>query len=449
MGELPSLRSSTLKVRPTKKLSGSAILPGDKSLSHRVLLFASLAEGQSVIRNFLDANVTAAMIECLHRLGIVVEKKETDTGIAEIAVHGRGMHGYSEPLSELNCGGSATTMRMFAGLLASRSFHSVLDGNERLRQRPMNRVVDPLIQKGAIIETQNGNAPLTFHPAELKPSEHILQVASAQVKSAILFSGMYCSGKTTVVEPLRSRDHTERLLRNSGVEIDEWTDAGKRHGVTITGPVYSLPVINCALPSDPSSAAFPAVAASILDGSCIEIPNVCLNAGRTGLFDSLQRMGAEVSISEQSTLLGEDVGKLTVKFSELHGISIGAEVVPSMIDEFPIFAVAATQAKGKTVVTGAAELKIKESDRIISLAEELNKMGACIEPLDDGFIIEGPKRLNGAKVNALGDHRLAMTLAIAGLIADGETEIENWAVLNESFPGFPELLKKLGADIEW
>jgi 3-phosphoshikimate 1-carboxyvinyltransferase len=437
-----------LKIRPANKLRGRVLLPGDKSLSHRALLLAALADGVSRIENCLVAGVTEAMIGRLRAMAVDV-KIEGKPESPVVVIRGRKLHGLAPPEGPLNCHGSATTMRLLAGVMAGQSFASVLDGNQGLRKRPMDRIVEPLKAKGARIETANGNAPLTFSPYPLRSSEHALPVASAQVKSALLLAGLYADGPTTVVEPHPSRDHTERLLGSLGVPIDHWKDGQGRHVVTISPNGFSLPGLNLRLPSDPSSAAFLLGAGLLAPDSEIEVSDLCLNPGRTGLLEVVQSMAADIKLSTGLERNGEPTGTLYVRSSSLKGVTVGGSLVTRMIDEFPILAVVATQAHGKTVVRDAEELRFKESDRIETLAEELSKMGADIQTRPDGFEIQGPVQLKGAVVNARGDHRIAMSLAVAGLVARGETEIEGWEIIRESFPQFPEVLKELGADLEW
>jgi len=444
---------SFLRIRPANGLQGTVTLPGDKSLSHRALLLASLADGVSHIGNCLHAGVTAAMIECLKALGVGIRvaarANRTVSEAADVLVHGCGLTGFARPERILDCRGSATTMRLLAGMLAGQPFQSTLDGNERLRLRPMGRVVEPLAEKGARIKTSNGNAPLTFLPTILRPSEHVLSVASAQVKSAILLAGLFCEGRTKVTEPHTSRDHTERMLRSLGLSVKETLDAQNRHTVTVDGGVEELPPMQVTLPGDPSSAAFLAVAALIVPESSVVFSDLCLNPGRIGLLEVLRTMGADLTVEITDSRGEEPTGPVTVGASRLEAAEVHGPVVTSMIDEFPIFAVAATQAKGTSVVRDAAELRLKESDRIQALAEELNKMGAGIETRQDGFIVTGPRRLRGATVDARGDHRLAMSLAVAGLAAQGDTLIKGWNVLEDSFPSFPAMLRQLGADVAW
>ncbi len=442
----------TLRIRPTRRLRGVVSLPGDKSLSHRALLFASLGSGVSRIRNCAKAGVSLAMIECLQTLGVQVVEELRPTiqpGAADLLVTGKDLVGFAVPSAPLHCRGSATTMRLMAGILAGQAFQSTLDGNDRLRARPMGRVVEPLRTKGAKIETDNGNAPLTFFPSRLQPSQHLLPVASAQVKSALLLAGLFTDGPTTVIEPFTSRDHTERMLKSLGVPVTEYEDQEGRHHVTVSGPITSLPPLDVHLPSDPSSAAFLVTAGLLVPDSSLQVTNLCLNPGRTGLFDVLHSMGGNLRVNGATESNGEPTGTITVESGALRGTTVQGAIVVRMIDEFPILAVAATQASGTTVVRDAEELRVKESDRIDTLAEELNKMGADIQTAADGFTINGPRKLTGAVVNARGDHRLGMSLAIAGLVAEGETLIQGWEIINDSFPEFPRILKGLGADVQW
>lgn len=444
------MNNELLKIRRSESLSGSITLPGDKSLSHRALLLAALADGTSHIRNCLKAGVTEAMIECLHSLGVALEVENSAcAGSADLSVTSKGMSGLARPAKPLYCRGSATTLRLLAGVLAAQKFESTLDGNDRLRMRPMDRIVEPLKQKGAVIQSANGNAPLSFFPASLNPSEHVLSVASAQVKSALLLSGLFTKGKTLVFEPHKSRDHTERMLRILGVPISEWEEPKKGFAAEVSGPVERIPPLDLKLPSDPSSAAFLIVAGLIVHDAQLHLQDVCLNPHRTGLLDVLISMGADLRIGSSPDVHGEPTGNISVRNSRLAATEIRGDTVTRMIDEFPIFAVAATQATGITVISDARELRLKESDRITAVAEELTKMGAIIDTKPDGLIIHGPVSLKGADVDARGDHRLAMSLAVAGLAAQGETSIRGWRVLEDSFPHFPEMLRNLGADVRW
>jgi 3-phosphoshikimate 1-carboxyvinyltransferase len=337
---------------------------------------------------------------------------------------------------------AGTAMRLLAGLLAGQPFETTLDGSDQLRKRPMRRVVDPLRTMGANITDTDGRAPLTIRPAPLVGMEHRLPVASAQVKSALLLAGLHAQGSTTVIEPGPGRDHTERMLAAMGANISV-----NGTFVTVESGQVSLAPLDMTIPGDLSSAAFLIVAATLLSGSTIQIDGVGLNPTRTGLLDALRRMGADISIEANSEEAGEPVGTLRICGSALRGTEVvGAEVVRA-IDELPILAVAATQADGDTVIRDAAELRVKEVDRIGMLAQELRKLGADIDEQTDGMIVHGPTPLRGARVSSHGDHRLGMALAIAGLVADGETCVEDADSIGDSYPGFAESLAKLGAEI--
>ncbi len=420
---------------PAPGLVGSVRLPGDKSISHRALLFAGLAQGTSQLSGVLRSGVTEAMADCLRLLGVGLEAGADGT----YSVQGGE---WRQPTTPLDCGNSGTTMRMLLGALAGQSFAATLTGTARLRQRPMGRVAAPLREMGAEITGTNDQdaPPLEIRGGSLKGIEHHPRVASAQVKTAILTAGLFADGPTVVEEPGPSRDHTERLLRHLGVGL---SISGRR--VELQPLDGRLPAFSYTIPGDISSAAFLIVAGALVPGSKIELPGVGVNPTRTGLLDALAAMGAEVAHSHAREQHGEPVAEIQVRASQLGATDVSGDRVVRMIDEFPIFAVAATQAQGATIVSDAAELRVKESDRIEALATELRKMGAQIESRPDGFRIEGPTRLQAARVHSHGDHRLAMALAVAGLVAEGETLIEDAGCIHESFPGFTSSLADLGA----
>jgi 3-phosphoshikimate 1-carboxyvinyltransferase len=333
-------------------------------------------------------------------------------------------------------------MRLLAGILAGQSFESTLTGAPQLLERPMARVTEPLRRKGAAIDDTNGRAPITIRPAQLHGGDHTLEVASAQVKSALLLAGLYATGQTIVRQPAPARDHTERMLAAMGAQI-------QTQGLVVTlGPTPSLAANDLAVPGDLSSAAFPLVAAALLPGSQVTIEAVGVNPTRTGLLDVLRAMGAAVALEDVHEQGGEPVAGVTIEGSPLKGTRIGGDTVVRMIDEFPILAVAATQAQGVTHVCDAAELRVKETDRIATIAQGLQAMGARIEPQPDGFVVEGPTLLQGARIKSHSDHRVAMALAVAGLIAGGETVIEDAECIDDSFPGFAALMQRLGASID-
>jgi 3-phosphoshikimate 1-carboxyvinyltransferase len=410
-------------------------MPGDKSISHRALMLGALADGASQISGFLPSGDCLATLACLRRLGVEVEIHDATT----LTIHGRGLRGLQAPVEPLHCARSGTTMRLLAGILAGQSFASTLTGDAQLLRRPMRRIADPLRRMGADIQSADGHAPLAIRGGRLRGREHTLPVASAQVKSALLLAGLYADGPTTVHQPGPARDHTERMLAAMGAAIQV-------HGLTVTlVPPLSLSPLTLSIPGDISSAAFPLVAALLVPGSELTIKGAGINPTRTGLLDVLREMGAGIALSNEQEQGNEPMADVTVRASTLRGIEIGDHTVVRMIDEFPVQAVAATQAHGTTRVRDAAELRVKETDRIATAVNELRKLGARIEPLPDGFVIEGPTPLRGAVVDSHGDHRLAMALAIAGLVADDEVVIENAQCIADSFPSFVGLMQKVGA----
>lgn len=429
-----------LTVNPGRSLSGSLSMPGDKSLSHRALLFAALARGESVIDNFLVAGVTQAMLEALTSLGV---RWQLDG--SRLSVDGQGLEGIRAPITSLHCGNSATTMRLLTGAIAATGLPVVLDGSPGLRRRPMNRIVRPLQSMGAPIEaTPEGTAPLRlgFRPSHqpLRGLDYTMPVASAQVKTCLLLAALVADGPTTLHEPEVSRDHSERMLSGMGVDIK----AGDTH-VTITPLAGAhLKPLRLALPGDISSAAFLIVAGLISPASEITLCDVLLNPTRTGLLDALKGMGARIQLQPKGERGGEPVGDLIVSHSSLTGTEITGSLAVRMIDEFPAFAIAAAFANGQTVVRGAEELRHKESDRIAALCAELRQLGVRVDDAPDGFCIQGgfPR---GGKVRSSGDHRLAMALAVAGLGAQGPVTVQDAEIIAESYPGFVHAFQSLGA----
>jgi 3-phosphoshikimate 1-carboxyvinyltransferase len=422
-------------------LRGSVIVPGDKSISHRALLLGAIAEGVSHVQGWLPAGVCQAMLNAVRTLGVTVEQPAPTA----LIVHGVGLRGLRPPVVPIDCQGSGATMRMLAGILAGYPFTSVLDGHAGLRRRPMERVAVPLREMGATVETYDGCPPLTITGGNLRGIDYHLPVASAQVKSAILLAALYAEGQTTVHEPGPGRDHTERMLRAQGVNLKVRDNA-----VTLVPPAQLLAPFSLTVPADFSSAAFPLVAALLVPGADLRLTGIGVNPTRTGLLHVLRQMGAEIIWQNQSEQGGEPVADLVARggSGRLQGVEVSGDTVVRMIDEFPILAVAATQAEGKTVVRDARELRVKESDRIAAVVGELRKLGASIEERDDGFVVQGPTRLRGTPVLGHGDHRLAMALVVAGLVAGGETVVEGTEVIGDSFPGFVSLMQSLGAEIE-
>ncbi len=425
---------TTLLVRPADRLSGTICVPSDKSISHRALILGMLVQGRSTVRNWLAAGDTLATLGAVEALGVEVER-EGDT----LSFEGGTLR---EPPQPIDCVNAGTAMRLLAGVLAGQSFPSVLDGSDQLRRRPMGRIVEPLCQMGADITASDGHAPLTIRPAALKGMTYHSPVASAQVKSAILLAGLFAEGATTIIEPGPSRDHTERMLRAMGANL---TVEGRQ--VKLIPDHDSLSSLDLTVPGDMSSAAFLIVAAALVGGSEVRITGVGLNPTRTGLLDLLRQMGAAITIEDEDIQGGEPVGTLLVRGGDLSAAKIGGEVVVRAIDEFPILTVAATQANGTTIIRDAAELRVKEVDRISLVAQELGKLGAEIEETPDGMIINGPVRLRGAAVSSHGDHRLGMALAVAGLVAEGETRILDAGCIADSFPGFAQTLVQLGVEV--
>jgi len=420
-----------------KALSGALRVPSDRSLTVRALFLAGLAEGESRIVQPLASEDTEAAQACMAALGVAITARN-GAGEPALRIIGRGLRGLRAPATTLCCGSSGTTMRLLAGLLAGQAFGAVLDGSDQLRRRPMRRVTDPLRAMGAHIEDTNGGAPLYIQPAPgpLRGIRYAMPVASAQVKSALLLAGLYADSTVTIDEPAPTRDHTERLLRAVGAQVEVSRVGEGTAVITLTPPAASLRPLDMCVPADFSSAAFFIVAASLVHRADLRLLNVGLNPTRTGLLDALRAMGAQIAAADVRDEGGEPVGDLTIRPAELRAIEVSGALVPRMIDEFPIFAVAATQAHGVTVVRNAEELRVKESNRLEGFLSELRKLGARAEPTADGFIIEGPTRLRGAVVDGLGDHRVAMALAVAALVADGQTTILGADCVAKTYPGF-------------
>lgn len=428
-------------IQGRRRLTGRCHVPGDKSISHRAVMFSALADGTSTIRNFLDGGDCRATIGIMRGLGVQIE----DRSATELVVHGRGWGGLQEPDDVLDCGNSGTTIRLMTGLLAGQAFSSFLSGTPQIRRRPMARIVKPLRQMGAqIVGRQDGNyAPLGIGQAALRGMEYDMPVASAQVKSCLLLAGMFAQGLTVIRQPGPARDHTERMLSAMGASIAVY-------GNTIHSerPSRELTPIEIDVPGDVSSAAFLLVAGAIVPDSYLTITGVGVNPTRIGIVDALLAMGAQIEHTNQRDQSGEPVADLVVQTSELHGATFGGEQIVTMIDELPVLAVAASQAHGRTIVKDAGELRVKETDRIATTVAELRKLGANVEPTPDGFIIEGPTKLIGGPVESHGDHRMAMAGAVAGLVAQGQTTVYGADVTADSFPGFETTLQALGAELE-
>lgn len=433
--------------RQTTPLIGAVSVPGDKSISHRAVMLAALADGPSAIRNWLPAGDTLATLEVMRALGVVIEIDRRNSHSWDLRVEGRGLRGLKRPSGSLDCHHAGTAIRLLSGIMAGQSFPSVLDGSEQLRKRPMGRVTEPLRLMGADIRSEEGHAPLSIRPSALHGMEYKMKVASAQVKSSILLAGLYADDAVRVYEPGPARDHTERLLIAMGTIIaksEGWVTLGEAP----LGGRRLLP-LDMTVPGDFSSAAFPLVAAAIVPDSQITIKQVGINATRTGLLAMLRDMGANITLSNQSVTGGEPIADLTVSFTGLRGIEVGEPTVVKAIDEFPIWTVATTQAAGQSVARDATELRVKEVDRIAVMAEEMRRFGANIDEREDGFTVVGPQRLSGARVDSHDDHRLGMALAVTGLVAAGTTVVDDAACMADSFPGFIETMQQLGASMEW
>lgn len=425
-------------------LRGVIRVPGDKSISHRAVLFSAIAEGQSHVEGWLPAGDTLATLDVIRALGVPIVVTEDEPHAWSVTVDGQGLHGLQPPAASLDCRNAGTCIRLLAGILAGQRFASVLDGSEQLRRRPMRRVVTPLLAMGAAIESEDGHAPLTINPSPLSGIRYRLPVASAQVKSAVLLAGLYARGATRVRQSGPARDHTERMLLAMGVPL-----RADRHWVRLPAGKRQLRPLQMVVPGDISSAAFPLVAATLLPGSDIRVEGVGVNPTRTGILDLLLAMGAAVSVEGRRESGGEPVADLTARFEELHAAPASGDLVVRAIDEFPIWAVAASQAAGTSTLRDAAELRVKEVDRIGVLAGELERLGIPMSEAADGFTIHGPVRPHGGTVSSHGDHRLGMALAVAGLLATEPVRVQDADCVADSFPGFVEAMQALGASMSW
>ncbi|SIS39204.1 3-phosphoshikimate 1-carboxyvinyltransferase [Kroppenstedtia eburnea] len=424
-----------LRIEERRDLRGEVRVPGDKSISHRAVMFGAVAEGRSRVEGFLPGADCLGTIECFRRMGVNIHRD----GPTSLTVEGRGWEGLREPETVLDVGNSGTTIRLMLGVLAGRPFHATVLGDESIGRRPMNRVVEPLRRMGARVDGRAKGlfTPLSVRGGNLTGITHQSQVASAQVKSSLLLAGLQGNGVTRVEEPALSRDHTERMLGAFGVKVDR-----DSRGVSVTGGQV-LQAREVRVPGDLSSAAFLLVAALIVPGSRLRIRDMGLNPTRTGILDVLRQMGGEMEVTQTGEWNGEPVGDITVSHSSLTGVEVGGDLIPRLIDEIPVLAVAATQAAGQTVIRDAAELKVKETDRIAATARELRKLGARVEETGDGLVIEGKTPLTGGPCDSHGDHRIGMAMAVAGLIAAGSTTVTRAEAIDVSFPGFATLLGEL------
>ncbi len=432
--------ADTIKtIKSCPKLEGEVVLPGDKSISHRAVILNSLTEGRAQIDNFAPGADCLSTVRCLRALGVKIDRRGSP-GSSTISISGAGEHGLKEATNVLDAANSATTMRLLGGLLASQPFLSVITGDASLRNRPMGRLIEPLRLMGADVtgRAQDSFAPLVIKGKELRGIDFTLPVPSAQIKSAILLAGLFARGNTILHQKIASRDHTERMLGRMGASLES-----KGNSVTLLPLTNSLAALNLRVPGDISSAAYFLVAAAIHPNAKIVIRDCGINPTRTGIIDILRAMGARLKIYSEHFEAGEPLADVVVESSDLRGLEVGGDIIPRLIDEIPVLAVAGCVAKGKTVVRNAGELRVKESDRIATVAGELSRLGAKIEALPDGMVIYGGRPLSGARVDSHFDHRLAMTLAIAGLIARGETTIKHARAAQVSYPGFWQTLQKI------
>jgi len=435
--------SVTFIATPAAKLSGTIRVPGDKSISHRSIMFGSLAEGITRVTGFLEGGDSLGTLQAFRDMGVKIEGP-TD---GRVTVHGVGLRGLKKPAKEIDLGNSGTSMRLMAGILSGQSFDTKMIGDNSLSKRPMGRVITPLTQMGAKIDSNEGKPPLLVHGEQkLKAIHYDMPMASAQVKSCVLLAGLYAEGETSVTEPEVTRDHTERMLRGFGYEVKVKKEAGGKTTVSLKGG-GKLKANNIDVPADISSAAFFLVAASITPGSDVTITHVCVNPTRTGVIDILKLMGANIELLNRREVGGEPVADLRVRYRELQGVNIPPHLVPLAIDEFPVLFIAAACAKGKTVLTGAEELRVKESDRIQVMADGLTTLGISATPTPDGIIIEGGK-IGSGTVESHDDHRISMSFSVASLRASGKIQINNCNNVATSFPNFVELANKIGFSIE-
>ena len=423
---------SSLTIIPAGPLKGTMSVPGDKSITHRAIMLSALANGETTIIGYCPGEDCLNTARAFRAMGIQIEESA-----ASLHVYGKGQWGLTEPENPIDCGNSGTGIRLLTGLLAGQEFFTVLTGDDSIRRRPMGRVVKPLRTMGATISGRKGGelAPLAVTGSRLRGITYASPVASAQVKSALLFAGLSAEGLTHIAEPRQSRDHTERMLKFFGIPV-------RQNGTTVELEGRPSMGWSCKgelhIPGDLSSAAFFLVGASIIPGSDVTITNVGVNPTRIGVLNILAEMGADLHLLNAREQAGEPVADLRIRASRLHGIRIGCERIPQTIDEFPILCVAAAMAEGETVISGAEELRVKESDRLATMATELQKMGVSLEEAPDGLIIHGTagRTLRGATCTSYGDHRVAMSLAMAGLVADAPTHIDDTDCIETSFPGF-------------
>ncbi|MFN8009244.1 MAG: 3-phosphoshikimate 1-carboxyvinyltransferase [Terriglobia bacterium] len=426
-----------ITISPAQRIFGQVHLPGDKSISHRLALLGAIATGLTTIENFASSQDCHSTLHCLSDLGVVIEERPHN----QVLIHGRGLDGLKPPLKVLDAGNSGSTIRMLSGILAGQTFPSTITGDESLQRRPMKRVITPLKEMGCTIEAMDGNfPPLTIRGGNLKPIRYALPVASAQVKSAILLAGLYAHGTTTVLEPTPTRNHTELALQEFGATL-----AIDANSISIAGR-QRLRGVASTVPGDISSAAFFLAAATLLPHSEIQMRGVGISAGRRGIVDTLCKMGANIELMGQRFEGGEPIGDLCARTSQLSGGRLAGQEIPGVIDEIPILAVLGTQTARGIEFRDASELRVKESDRIRSIVDNLRAMGAVVQEFPDGLFVAGRQSLRGAHIQTHGDHRIAMAFAVAGLIARGETVIQEAECAGVSFPDFFATLRQLIAN---
>lgn len=427
------------RIQPSTINDAVVGIPGDKSISHRAIMLGSIAEGQTSVSGFLAGDDCLATMAALRQMGVEIEQPTA----TDLEIHGVGLHGLQQPAADIDLGNSGTAMRLLAGVVAGQRFAATLTGDESLTERPMQRIITPLARMGAVIESRDGKPPLTIRGNEnLRSIDYELPMASAQVKSAILLAGLYAEDQTTVSEPAPTRDHTERMLRAMGVEVGATNERISLHGQrSLRGcPIH--------IPGDLSSAAFVMLAALLADDVEVLIRNVGVNPTRSGVIDILQAMGANISLENPRVLGEEPAADIRVHSSELHGIVVDPALVSLAIDEFPVLFVAAAAANGKTVFSGLAELRVKESDRIAAMSAGLRVLGIEVEESEDGAIVHGGRFMSG-DVQSFGDHRVAMSLAVAATIAEGPVTVNDVATVETSFPGFVSCLQDIGVEIAY
>ncbi len=424
-------------IHPAEIGDADVTVPGDKSVSHRAIMLGSIAEGATQVRGFLAGEDCLATMNAFSRMGVTIDRPDS----TELVIHGVGLRGLQAPAGDLDLGNSGTAMRLMAGVLAGQDFSATLTGDESLTGRPMQRIIIPLTRMGADIGSRDGKPPLEVRGnPNLEGIHYALPMASAQVKSAILLAGLYARGATTVSEPAVTRDHTERMLRSMGVAV-----ASRDGKIGLRGPA-TLRACDVEVPADLSSAAFVILAALLARTADIRIRDVGVNPTRTGLLDILTAMGASISLENLRQMGEEPVADIRVRSSKLRGIDVDPALVSLAIDEFPVLFVAAAAAEGTTRFTGIAELRVKESDRIAAMAAGLRELGICVEESDDGALVHGG-HFGAGEVESFGDHRIAMSLTVAGTVADGPVTVRDVAAVETSFPGFAACLGDIGADI--